>query len=277
MLVDTDNNVEFSAEEIRQITDRHFGIGSDGLIRVGSHNGNYFMDYYNADGSTAQMCGNGVRATVALIEHFGLHNFALVPELALETRAGVKFVTKTSNGHYRVDMGAWQAPVASSKEADVFVKLPPVVGEPLQAYFVDMGNEHLVSPMCPEHFDALCSQMPQLEQPVFEAISPSSATDLATEQTVSRLTSYGTNFEFVTVDAVRKAIRMRVYERGVGETLSCGTGICASAVVAHLQSSAETPSQWRVSVPGGQLTVEVQPDTVYLTGPARIVGEFKMF
>ncbi len=239
VLPDPDGRLELTDDVVRRICDRRAGIGADGILRVvpaeltvdGSpyaDQARWFMDYRNADGSVAEMCGNGVRVYARYLVESGL---ARPGRLRLATRGGIKEVDVEHTGDVTVDMG----------EA--------VVGEPVDidgvaATFVDMGNPHAVLPVA--SVEALGVLDPDRK-------------DL--------------NVEYVEdVDATH--IRMRVHERGVGETRSCGTGACAAVVATVLRTGGPRDTSYTVDVPGGRLAVTWCADgRVLLAGPAVLVAE----
>jgi len=254
LLPDPDGELDLTPALVRTICDRRAGIGADGVLRVVltaavtemahlSGTARWFMDYRNADGSLAEMCGNGVRVYARYLVDAG---YAGSGELLLATRGGVRTVRLGAAGDVTVDMGP---PMVS---ADLPVTVA-VAGRTWRGTAVSMGNPHVVAAV-----DDVADAGPLLEPPTVE---PAGAFP------------DGTNVEFVDVSAGR-LLRMRVHERGVGETRSCGTGACAVAVaVAGWQGSAR-PTAYDVDVPGGRLVVEWTADgPVLLTGPAVLVGE----
>ena len=198
----------------------------------------WFMDYWNADGTVAEMCGNGVRVFARYLIDHGL---AKGPELAIETRAGTRHVRVEPDGQITVDMGAPAVLGAG------WASIGAITCEGLR---ISVGNPHLAcvveSPL--EDFD--------LSAP------PSVDTELFPD---------GANVELVRLLGERSA-QMLVYERGSGLTRSCGTGAVAAAVAAA-QATGDQRGRWRVRVPGGDLTVTLAPDTSLLTGPAVLVAE----
>ena len=230
-----------SAAEVATLCDRRFGIGGDGLLRVvpASEPGvKWFMDYRNADGSIAEMCGNGVRVFVRYLLEQGL---AEGTEIPVATRGGVKTVT-VEGDELSVDMGP--AVFGATSQAGV-------EGYTWPGQAVSMGNPHLVCQLSDDkELDALeLHHRPRYDAGVFPD---------------------GVNVEFVVGSAPH--VRMRVHERGVGETASCGTGACAVAAVA-LRRNGTSTGTCKVDVPGGTLTVTVTDETVHLAGPAVIVAE----
>ena len=198
----------------------------------------WFMDYRNADGSLAEMCGNGIRVFARYLLDHGL---ATGPEFAVETRAGTRLVREEPDGRITVDMGA--PAVLGAGRA--------LVGDvDCTGLRVSLGNPHLAcvadSPLDGFDFGA----PPVLDLAVFPE---------------------GANVELVRLTGERSA-QMRVYERGSGPTRSCGTGAVAAAVAAA-QATGEQDGTWLIQVPGGDLTVTLTPRTSLLTGPAVIVAE----
>jgi diaminopimelate epimerase len=272
------------AETVRSLTDRRRGIGADGLIRVVrsaalaegdervphadeavAAGATWFMDYRNADGSIAQMCGNGVRVFAHYLVTRGLADPA--SPILVGTRGGVKTVTLVpdptggSAPWYRVDMGVWRMPLL---ETDAGAAADAVVTTSDQdvarpAVSVDMGNPHTVV------------ALPDLQQLI--------GADLAVAPAVQPVPADGTNVEFIVVDADGDGdprtgtLRMRVHERGVGETMACGTGACAAALAARFWAGPDGPVDWTVEQPGGPVRVEIEGPRVFLSGPAVLVAD----
>ncbi len=253
MVADPDDALELTPELVRRLCDRRFGIGADGAIRVAraTDGGGLFMDYVNSDGSIGEMCGNGIRCLAVFARDQGLTD---ATELKVQTRAGLKVVTLEDDGLVRVDMGApvfappeipvrWDGPNALDVQLDID-------GETYSAACVSMGNPHAVLSV-PDASDAPVTILgPKIEH---HDAFPNK-----------------TNVGFMTV-ADDSRISMRVWERGSGETLACGTGACAVAVVGRLVHG--TASEVTVSLPGGEVVVEWEGSLtderpVYLTGPA---------
>ena len=236
LLPDPDGALDLTPGLVTRLCDRRAGIGGDGVLRVvrsqhveeADRSAEWFMDYRNADGSIAEMCGNGVRVYARYLVTSGL---AGPGHLRLATRGGVKEVEVAAEGPVSVDMG------------------PAVVGEPVDvdgrpATFVDMGNPH--------------------------AVLPVDSVDALGELRTSRL---DLNVEYVE-DVSPTAIRMRVHERGVGETRSCGTGACAAVVATSLRTGTPRGTTYDVEVPGGMLEVTWREDGhVVLAGPAVLLAE----
>lgn len=249
VLPDPDGELVLDADLVRALCDRRAGIGGDGVLRVvraanvpdapAGTAAEWFMDYRNADGSIAEMCGNGVRVFARYLVHAGL---AAPGVLALATRGGVKTVTVPAAGDVVVDMGP---PVFTGES------VATLGGQPYQGVAVSMGNPHLV-----------CATATPID-----ALDLSVAPSYDTGQFPG-----GVNVEWVNVVSDGRHARMRVYERGVGETRSCGTGACAVGAVA-LRSAGLDTGTVAVDVPGGQVLVTVADGTCLLAGPAVVVAE----
>ncbi|APF33781.1 diaminopimelate epimerase [Microbacterium paludicola] len=263
ILADPDGALDLSDAQIAALCDRHVGIGADGLLRVvrssaipegadaAAAGAEWFMDYRNADGSKAEMCGNGTRVFARYLADAGLAS--VEAGLRIGTRAGVKTITRADNG-FEVDLGLWRA-----DDGDVLVRARGLgVARPGQG--IDVGNPHVVVALAGEdELDGL---------------------DLTVQPNLEPRPSAGANVEFVVpaeplVQNGVGAIRMRVYERGVGETLSCGTGVAASALAVRHWAGAAAPDRWTVDVPGGTLGVRIvrqaDGEHVLLSGPATLV------
>lgn len=277
LISDPANEHDLSPVQVAAICDRHRGIGGDGLIRaVPSENlaegreilatqpeARWFMDYRNADGSISEMCGNGVRVFVHFLVSEKLVDLPVGAELFIGTRAGLKTVTRLVDG-YSVDMGAWEFiyPDAAGKGGLDSVVQTEGLPVPRAAVSVSMGNPHTIV--------AVASQTELGELNLF------------TTPVVDPLPPHGTNVEYVLpgeplVEGGRGSLRMRVHERGVGETLSCGTGACAAAVATRHWAQAQAVANWEVTVPGGVLGVRFAhgaggAEHVFLSGPAVLVA-----
>jgi diaminopimelate epimerase len=247
VLPDLDGSIhgDLDPEFVRRICDRRSGIGADGVLRVlrGDVDGgaSWFMDYRNADGSVSEMCGNGVRVFARYLASAGLVDPA--EPLAVDTRDGIKDVVFCADGEISVDMGA---PKVGS-----FVKVE-AAGRAFDALSVRMGNPHAVA-----FVDGLADAGELLDAPGYaEHDFPD-----------------GVNVEF----AVRRQpaeLAMRVFERGVGETQSCGTGACAVAAAARHLADGGAASSYTVEVSGGRLTVRFDDrGHAHLQGPAVLVAE----
>jgi diaminopimelate epimerase len=256
MLEDLDDARPLTAELTAALCDRRLGIGADGVIRVVRGEGaGFFMDYRNSDGSVAEMCGNGIRCLGKLVYERGLTSDT---ELDVGTRAGAKHLSlAVESGVVRavtVGMGApaferGRIPMLGPAEERFLGEPFEVGGLTFTASAVSMGNPHLV----------LFADDPD-RVPVRELGAAVERDPLFPE---------GTNVEFVTVEGGE--MRARVWERGSGETMACGTGACAALVAAN--EAGLVPSHVNVHFPGGVLDVERRNDQVLLTGPAERVFE----
>jgi diaminopimelate epimerase len=246
LLPDPDDALALTEARVRALCDRQRGLGADGVLRLvraeriglaGLDSVEWFMDYRNADGSIAEMCGNGARVFARYLVDAGL---AKPGEFAIGTRAGARPVTVHDDGAVTVGMGP----------ARVFGRsAATVAGRTLSGTAVDVGNPHLVC-VLDDDIAALDLGGPPGHDP---AVFPQ-----------------GVNVEFVNrVEPGR--LRMRVHERGVGETRSCGTGTVA-AVAATLHLAGHNAGQSIVDVPGGSVRVAVTADDSTLTGPAVFVA-----
>jgi diaminopimelate epimerase len=265
LVLDPDGELILTKAQIAKICNRNFGVGADGLIRV-VHSANlpegkkvldqepnaiWFMDYYNADGTEAEMCGNGIRVFARFLLERGLAEIEGGSTLAVGTRDGVKDITKSSTG-FAVDLGRWRLEGESVVLASGLSVARPAQG-------IDVGNPHAVV--------ALASE------------SELSALRLLDAPSVEPEPAAGVNVEFVVPkDPMVKDgvghISMRVFERGVGETLSCGTGIAAAALATRFWAGADAPNSWQVSVPGGVVGVRMfaaeDGEHVGISGPAEL-------
>ena len=236
-----------------QVSDRHFGIGSDGLILINpSEVADFEMEMYNADGSRGEMCGNGIRCVAKYVYDYGLTDKT---QISVETLGGIKYLDLTvENGKVKlvkVDMGRpilepAQIPIVA--EGDTVIDAPILVdGKEYRMTGVSMGNPHTV---------VFMNDVKNLE---IEKIGPLFENH---ERFPKRI-----NTEFVKV-LDRKTVEMRVWERGSGETLACGTGACAVAVACILNGLTE--NEVTVKLLGGDLKIQWdrEKDTVFMTGPA---------
>jgi diaminopimelate epimerase len=255
MVVDLEDERPIGADEAVRLCDRRFGIGADGLIRiVRSGDAALFMDYRNADGSLAEMCGNGVRCVAALARDAGLIDMTAFD---VATRAGIRRVDLLADGRISVEMGhpafAKSAIPMRGPAWETFLAEPFDIGggTTVKASALSMGNPHLVLLIEDDPDRYHVSHIgPALEH--------------------HELFPEGTNVEFAHV--TNEAIVTRVWERGAGETMACGSGACAVAVAANEAGLA--PARTMVRFPGGDLEVERREDgEVLLTGAASRVFE----
>ncbi|HEX6262896.1 MAG TPA: diaminopimelate epimerase [Actinomycetota bacterium] len=259
MWVDLDDRHPQTPELVAALCDRHLGVGGDGTIRVtGSDRADFFMDYWNASGETAEMCGNGIRCLAKLVYDRGL---TTATEIDVDTRAGVKHLVLTVEDGVveavRVDMGppAFERSALPMRGDGTFLDQPfEVEGTTYRAFGISMGNPHLV----------LIGDRDPREIEV-RRIGPALEHH---EDFPER-----TNVEFVRV--VDGVIEVRVWERGSGETMACGTGACAALVGANLAGLA--PRRSPVRFPGGVLDLEwAEDDRVFLRGPATFVFDAEL-
>lgn len=240
----------------RFVSDRHFGIGSDGLIMINpSKTADFEMEMYNADGSRGEMCGNGIRCVAKYVYDYGLTDKT---QISVETLGGIKYLDLTvEDGKVslvKVDMGkpeleADLIPIISERE-QVIDEPIEVDGKEYHMTGVSMGNPHAV---------IYVDDVKGLD---LEKIGPKFENH---ERFPKRI-----NTEFVhCID--RQTVEMRVWERGSGETLACGTGACAVAVSSILNNLTDT--QVTVKLLGGDLQIEWdrEKDRVFMTGPATVV------
>lgn len=267
LYADPDGELDLIPAQVAAICDRHFGVGADGVLRAvrsrsipegeaalaEDADAEWFMDYRNADGSVAEMCGNGIRVFTRFLLENGLADLAPGETLPIGTRSGVRDVQRSTNG-FQVDLGRWALdggePLVRAKELPV---ARPGLG-------INVGNPHVVVALASEE---------ELE-----------SADLTYIPVVDPEPIDGANVEFVVAaeplvkDGVGH-IRMRVHERGSGETLSCGTGAVAAALATRYWAGKGAPDQWRVDVPGGTLGVRMfaaeDGEHVALSGPAELV------
>lgn len=249
-------SIKNPAEVSKFVSDRHFGIGSDGLILISpSAKADFRMNIYNADGSQAEMCGNGIRCVAKYVYDYGLTDKT---EISVETLAGIKYLKlHVENGKVatvEVNMGA---PILEAKEIPVTVDESPVVNVPVEVNgktyhmtCVSMGNPHAI---------IFVDNVKDLD---IEAVGP-----FFENHTVF---PKRTNTEFVEV-LNRNTVNMRVWERGSDETLACGTGACATTVACILNN--KTEDEVTVHLLGGDLKIrwDREANQVYMTGPATVV------
>jgi diaminopimelate epimerase len=263
ILPDPEGDLDLTPPLVARICDRHFGIGADGVLRVvrsaaagpaaEGQPAEWFMDYWNADGSLAEMCGNGVRVFARYLLDEGL---ATGPELPVATRAGTRLVRAEGAGQFTVDMGPAHVLGEGRVQAGDLI---------LAGLAISVGNPHLAC---------------VVDLPV-------AAVDLSAPRVLGAAgADSGVNVEVVRLSGTRAA-EMRVHERGSGLTLSCGTGAVAAAVAAAAtvgewpdgpagggggSSPGANTAPWIVHVPGGQLAVTPSATASLLTGPAEIIA-----
>ena len=250
-----------TSEQAVQLCDRHFGIGADGVIFAlpGEDAGDYTMRIFNSDGSEPEMCGNGIRCLAQFIAD--LEGAEAKSEYRIHTLAGVIIPRLEGEGKVKVDMGmpqllAAQIPTTLAQAEQKVIAVPmQVAGQSWEVTCVSMGNPHCITFV--EDVAAIPLEIigPQFEHhPVFPQ---------------------RTNTEFIQV--VRPDyLKMRVWERGAGVTLACGTGACAAVVAGVLTGKSDRKAT--VELPGGCLEIEwaQQDQRVYMTGPAERVFRGKL-
>ena len=245
LVFDENDQIKFTKEQIKRICDRNVGIGSDGFIKIVKKDGAWFMDYLNGDGSVAEMCGNGIRVMARYLTDRGHQPSGIY---AINTRDGRKFLSVPESGDISVNMGQ-----VSQVPGEILVT---VNGNTFTGLNIDMGNPHAV---------AFVDQISQVG-------------DLKTPPVVQPKDEYpeGVNVEFVEF-MENGELKMRVHERGVGETQSCGTGTCAVALAATIQKRKSLPIKWVINAPGGRLVVDIDGHSnATLTGPAELVKEVEL-
>ena len=265
LVLDQHGQIDLSESEVAKMCDRHFGIGADGFIRVTPTSksqevahlleeepeAHWFMDYRNADGSKAEMCGNGVRVFAKYLLDNALAELSSGSTLPVATRAGIKDVTATVGG-FAVDLGRFKI---GGEDTLVRAKGLSVARPGLE---VNVGNPHIVVALADDQ------ELQELQLHSAPVLEPAPLD--------------GANVEFVVLDdpLIKEGvagISMRVHERGVGETLSCGTGIAAAAIAIRHYAGGEQ-NYWKVTVPGGQVAVRMFPteegEHVSISGPAEL-------
>ncbi|GAB2521924.1 diaminopimelate epimerase [Paramicrobacterium agarici] len=267
LYTDPAGELALSTQQVRALCDRNMGIGADGVIRAirsvslpegaaalaEDADAEWFMDYMNADGTAAEMCGNGIRVFARYLVENGLVTLETGDTVPIGTRAGVRDVQRSADG-FHVDLGRW-----TLEDGEPLVRVRELkVARPGQG--INVGNPHVVVALADveELADADLSYVPHVDP------EP----------------EHGANIELVVPrdplvkDGIGR-ITLRVHERGVGETLSCGTGVAAAALATRHWAGSSAPHNWRVDVPGGTLGVRMfaaeDGEHVGLSGPAELV------
>ncbi|PZE66412.1 MULTISPECIES: diaminopimelate epimerase [unclassified Curtobacterium] len=272
LFADPDATVDLTPDRIRAIADRRFGVGADGVIRAvrsdaipegqailaEDPDATWFMDYHNADGSVAEMCGNGIRVFARYLTEAGLVDLAPGRTLTVGSRKGVVDIQRSSTG-FAADLGRWRLGIDGGGSDDVLVRAKDL-DRARPGLGIDVGNPHVVVAVASEE------ELAGIDLTYVPVLDPAPAS--------------GANVEFVlpgdplVTDGVGE-ITMRVHERGSGETLSCGTGAVAAALATRYWAGSAAPDTWRVRVPGGVLTVRMTAtedgEHVSLAGPAELV------
>jgi diaminopimelate epimerase len=273
LICDPESELDLSPKDYAFLADRRVGAGGEGVIRAvktahmpewshlldGDPDAEWFMDSRNSDGTDADLSANGLRVYLAYLLAEGLVSLKQGDRIAISTRAGVKDVQLGANGMFRVDLGRWSmgdgtvAPV----ETDISARGLDV---PRPALGISVGNPHAVVALA--NADELV------------------ALDLTVDPVLEPRFKPGVTVEFVVpadplVDDGIGRISMRVHERGVGETLSSGTGAAAAALATRHWAGPNAPHNWRVEMPGGTLGIQMFPteegEHVSLSGPAELV------
>jgi diaminopimelate epimerase len=242
LVFDPTDEHSITTAQTAAICDRTDGIGADGLIRIIKRNEKWFMDYRNADGSLAEMCGNGIRVMARYLVERGHQSEGI---FAIDTRDGVKHLRVPLKDDISVNMGQ----VTDEGESIT----AGANGQMWNGYNISVGNPHAVV-----FVDDINQVGDLLESPV-----------------VRPKDSYpeGVNVEFVQITGENE-ISMRVYERGSGETQSCGTGTCAVALAATIHTKGKLPATWIINPPGGRLEVSIDGHSnATLIGPAVLVKD----
>lgn len=242
LVFDPNDEHSITTAQTAAICDRKSGIGADGLIRMIKRDGKWFMDYRNADGSLAEMCGNGIRVMARYLVERGHQPEGIFP---INTRDGVKHLRVPLTDDISVNMGQ----VTDEGEAITAA----TNGHIWNGYNISVGNPHAV---------VFVDDMAQIG-------------DLNEAPVVRPRDSYpeGVNVEFVKITE-GNSIQMRVFERGSGETRSCGTGTCAVALAATLHTKGKLPATWIINPPGGRLEVSIDGHSnATLTGPAVLIKD----
>jgi diaminopimelate epimerase len=243
LLFDPENQTSVTPQAIAAMCNRESGIGADGFIKIIKEEKYWFMDYSNADGSCAEMCGNGIRVMARFLVERGHQNEGI---FAINTRDGLKHLRVPRDGDISVNMGQVRDEI---DEVEVSHNKQTWNG-----FNINVGNPHAV---------------------VFvDSLDEVGSLDVAPH--VVPISSYpeGVNVEFVEKLGGNE-LKMRVHERGSGETRSCGTGTCAVALAATLHTSGKLPSTWIIYPPGGRLVVELDGHSnATLTGPAVLLKDF---
>lgn len=260
VLPDLDAALSLTPAAVAALCDRRRGLGADGVLRVttagaaqaagvfdrmpdGVAAGDWYMDYRNADGSIAQMCGNGVRVFAHYLRAAGLES---ADEFVVGSLAGPRPVVL-----HRADDTTADVTVEMGKANQFGTGTAVVGGRNVRGLAVDVGNPHLA-----------CVGLTEAELAALDVAAPVSFDP--------ELFPHGVNIEVLTVP-VDGAVSMRVHERGVGETRSCGTGTVAATLAALAHDGAETGTL-RVRIPGGEVTVTITESTSYLRGPSVLLA-----
>ena len=242
LVFDPNDEHSITTSQTAAICERKTGIGADGLIRILKRDDKWFMDYRNADGSLAEMCGNGIRVMARYLVERGHQPEGI---FAIHTRDGIKHLRVPIDSDISVNMGQVSdenEPITAATNGHIW-----------NGYNITVGNPHAVV-----FVDEMSDVGQLLEPPI-----------------VRPRDSYpeGVNVEFVKITG-NNEIAMRVFERGSGETRSCGTGTCAVALAATLHTKGKLPATWIINPPGGRLEVSIDGHSnATLIGPAVLVRD----
>lgn len=245
LIYDPEEKLTITSEQVKKICDRTHGVGADGLIRIVKREAKWFMDYRNSDGSIAEMCGNGIRVMARYLVDRGHQVAGIFP---IATRDGNKFLKVPDQGDVSVNMG---------QVSEIPGEIRAIQnGHTFRGFNIDVGNPHAV--VFVDSMDLVGSLgEPPLVEP--ESEYPD-----------------GVNVEFVEFLS-NGELRMRVHERGSGETRSCGTGTCAVALAATLKERKRPPISWVINAPGGRLVVDIDPHyNATLTGAAILIRDLDL-
>lgn len=245
LIFDPRDEISLDAEVIRALCSREGESGADGIIKIVRRGDEWFMDYRNSDGSLAEMCGNGIRVMARYLVDRGHQSEGI---FSILTRAGRKFLKVPKAGDISVNMGQ-----VTQIDGEVSASIN---GNEFRGFNIDVGNPHAV---------VFVSSVEQVGS-------------LAKAPVVEPEDEYpdGVNVEFVEFLG-NDELKMRVHERGSGETRSCGTGTCAVALAASIKVGKRPPVSWVIHAPGGRLVVEIDGHyNATLTGPALLVRDFEI-
>jgi diaminopimelate epimerase len=242
IIFDPLEEIVLTGHQVAAMCNRQSGIGADGVIRITRPDGKWFMDYRNADGSLAEMCGNGIRVMARYLVARGHQNEGLFP---IQTRDGAKYLRVPAEGDISVNMGQ------VTDEGDIVTV--SANGNQYSARHISIGNPHAVAFL--DDLDTVGSLV------------------VAPEIAPAAIYPAGVNVEFVEIESSDTLI-MRVHERGSGETRSCGTGTCAVALAATIHTRGHLPARWIIKPPGGTLIVDIDGHSnATLTGPAVLLED----
>jgi len=265
----SDNEIEYISKLACKISDRHFGVGSDGLILICKSNvADFKMQMYNQDGSQAQMCGNGIRCVGKYVYDKGLTD---KNNITVETLSGIKKLDFDIDIRYNkvknitVNMGR---PILQEKS------IPCISNTKVQN--LDKEISHVKIHIFDRDFDFTCVSIGNPHAVVIvDDLDSFDVEKYGRVIEIDRHFPQKTNVEFIEI-IDKSTIKMRVWERGTGETLACGTGASASVVTCILNGLVNPNKEIKVKLLGGDLLIKWD-DNVYMTGPAKIVFEGKYY